>query len=62
MSPEDQNLIRFENGFQVTISDKEIERIASNTSRENLDIGCMLIKKKVIEKALKKVREDPTIT
>lgn len=30
-------------------------------SRENLELGCKLIKKEVIEKALKKVREDPQI-
>ena len=27
-------------------------------SKENLELGCKLIKKAVIEKALKKVRED----
>jgi hypothetical protein len=28
-------------------------------SKENLELGCKLIKKAVIDKALKKVREDP---
>ena len=30
-------------------------------SRENLELGCRLIKKEVIEKALKRVREDPAV-
>lgn len=31
-------------------------------SKENLELGCKLIKKEVIEKALKKVREDREIS
>jgi len=44
------------------ITDEQINDIAAIASRENLELGCMLIKKKVIEKALRKVREDIQIT
>lgn len=40
------------------VSEDKIIDIANISSRENLELGCMLIKKKVIEKALRKVRED----
>jgi len=46
------------NGFLTSITDEKINDIAVLASRENLELGCMLIKKKVIEKALRKVRED----
>jgi len=44
------------------VSEEQINDIAVLASRENLELGCMLIKKKVIEKALRKVREDIQIT
>ena len=44
------------------MSEEQINDIAVLASRENLELGCMLIKKKVIEKALRKVREDIQIT
>ena len=47
-----------EMGFLSMISEDKINDIAVITSRENLELGCMLIKKKVIEKALRKVKED----
>lgn len=50
------------NGFQVSLKEDEITEIAYLASRENLELGCKLIKKEVIEKALKKVREDLHIT
>lgn len=50
------------NGFQLSLKEDEITDIAYLASRENLELGCKLIKKEVIEKALKKVREDLHIT
>ena len=50
------------NGFQISVKEDEITEIAYLASRENLELGCKLIKKEVIEKALKKVREDINIT
>ena len=35
--------------------------MASLCSKDNLELGCKLIKKAVIEKALNKVKEDPLI-
>lgn len=35
--------------------------MASIISRENLELGCKLIKEAVIDKALNKVREDPVL-
>jgi len=46
------------NGFQTQISEEQINEIAVLASRENLEFGCHLIKKEVIDKALKRVRED----
>jgi CCR4-NOT transcription complex subunit 1 len=49
------------NGYQTSVTEELINEIAVLASRENLELGCRLIKKEVIEKALKKVREDPQI-
>ena len=49
-------------GFLTSITEDKLNDIAVLTSRENLELGCMLIKKKVIEKALRKVKEDIQIT
>lgn len=49
------------NGFQTSVTEEQVNEIAVLASRENLELGCRLIKKEVIEKALKKVREDPQI-
>jgi len=49
------------NGYQTTVSEEQINEIAVLASKENLELGCKLIKKEVIEKALKKVREDREI-
>jgi hypothetical protein len=46
----------------TSISEEKIAEISNIASRENLELGCILIKQKVIEKALKKVREDIQIT
>jgi hypothetical protein len=46
----------------TSVSEEKLNEIANLASRENLELGCMLIKQKVIEKALKKVREDIQIT
>ena len=43
------------------MSDVQINDMAQNASKENLELGCKLIKKSVIQKALTKVREDPQI-
>jgi CCR4-NOT transcription complex subunit 1 len=43
------------------INEEDINDITVLASRENLEFGCTLIKKEVIDKALKKVREDPQI-
>lgn len=40
------------------LSETQINDIASTASKENLELGCKLIKKSVISKALAKVRED----
>ena len=40
------------------ITEEQISEITVLACRENLELGCMLIKKEVIDKALKKVRED----
>ena len=40
------------------LSEAQINEIASTASKENLELGCKLIKKSVISKALAKVRED----
>jgi len=45
-------------GYLTSICEDKLNDIAVLTSRENLELGCMLIKKKVIEKALRKVKED----
>jgi len=49
------------NGYQTTVSEEQINDISVLASKENLELGCKLIKKEVIEKALKKVREDREI-
>lgn len=36
----------------------ELHEIAQSVSKENLDLGCKMIKRAVIDKALRKVRED----
>jgi CCR4-NOT transcription complex subunit 1 len=38
--------------------DDEFQEIAQTASKENLDLGCKMIKRAVIDKALRKVRED----
>lgn len=38
--------------------EEELLEIAQTASKENLDLGCKMIKRAVIEKALRKVRED----
>jgi hypothetical protein len=50
-----------EGGFRVSVTEDKLNDLAVLASRENLELGCSLIKKKVIEKALRKVREDPQI-
>ena len=50
-----------ENGFLISVTEEQIQDIAVLASKENLELGCKLIKKEVIEKALKKVREDSAI-
>lgn len=39
----------------------EFQEIAQTASKENLDLGCKMIKREVIDKALRKVREDMTM-
>jgi CCR4-NOT transcription complex subunit 1 len=43
------------------VNEEDINEVTVLASRENLEFGCTLIKKEVIDKALKKVREDPQI-
>lgn len=43
------------------MSEDQINEFAVLASKENLELGCKLIKKEVIDKALKKVREDQSI-
>lgn len=40
------------------LNETVVQDISSIASRENLELGCKLIKKSVIQKALTKVRED----
>lgn len=49
-------------GSLTQISEVKINEVSNVASRENLELGCMLIKQKVIEKAYKKVREDIQIS
>lgn len=46
----------------ASINENLIQDLASQASRDNLDLGCKMIKKAVIQRALTKVREDPQIT
>ena len=46
---------------QVGLEEKTKEDIIHAASVENLDLGCALIKKAVIEKALEEVSQDPVI-
>jgi len=46
----------------ASINENLITDLASQASRDNLDLGCKMIKKAVIQRALTKVREDPQIT
>jgi hypothetical protein len=63
LSHTESDKIRYDsNGFQLSVHEHQINEITMLASRENLELGCMLIKKKVIEKALRKVREDYQIT
>ena len=47
--------------FASSVSEDQINEFAVLASKENLELGCKLIKKEVIDKALKKVREDQSI-
>lgn len=38
--------------------EEELSEIAQTASKENLDLGCKMIKRAVIDKALRKIRED----
>ena len=41
------------------LSEQQIQEAANLAGKENLELGCRLIKKQVILKATSKVREDP---
>jgi hypothetical protein len=41
------------------LSELQISDMAQHASKDNLELGCKMIKKAVIQKALTKVREDP---
>lgn len=43
------------------LSEQQIQEAANLAGKENLELGCKLIKKQVILKATSKVREDPQI-
>lgn len=43
---------------QDSIQQAEMNDIATAASKENLELGCKRIKEAVVEKALKKVRDD----
>lgn len=45
----------------VLLSEQDKETIVNAASRDNLDLGCALIKKAVIEKALEDINKDHTI-
>jgi hypothetical protein len=42
----------------ISEHEEELLEISQSASKENLDLGCKMIKRAVIEKALRKVRED----
>ena len=46
---------------QVELDERAKEEIIHTTSVDNLDLGCALIKKAVIEKAIDEVSQDPVI-
>jgi CCR4-NOT transcription complex subunit 1 len=46
---------------QVALEEKTKEEVIHTTSVDNLDLGCALIKKAVIEKALEDVNQDPVL-
>jgi len=43
------------------LTDTDKDSIINAASRDNLDLGCALIKKAVIEKALEDINKDPAI-
>ena len=57
----DLNKLVTNNSQQESI-EPQIHEIAQIVSRENLELGCGLIKEAVIDKALTKVREDRVIS
>ena len=46
---------------QRQLNDILISDLAAQASKDNLELGCKMIKQAVIQKALTKVREDPQI-
>jgi CCR4-NOT transcription complex subunit 1 len=53
------NLTSSLNEAEAAVNEASLNDICQLASRENLELGCKLIKKNVIQKALAKVREDP---
>ena len=47
---------------QLDLTEVLLQDLAAQASKDNLDLGCKMIKKAVIRRALAKVREDPQIT
>lgn len=56
-----QSMIPIDDKEPKVINEDNLSEIAVLVCRENLELGCRLIKVEVIEKALRKVREDITI-
>lgn len=44
------------------VNENVLQDLAAQASKDNLDLGCKMIKKAVIQRAITKVREDAQIT
>ena len=47
--------------FYIQDCDEQLQDIAQEASKENLELGCKIIKKAVIKQAMVWVKQDPTI-
>lgn len=47
--------------FYIQDNDEQLQDIAQEASKENLELGCKIIKKAVIKQAMVWVKKDPTI-
>ena len=45
----------------IADNDELIQEIASQASKDNLELGCRVIKNTVFDSAIRKIKQDPTI-